>query len=173
MSFRQISRGPTVKTRPQRLSENRIALQWWANPTAPYLGILLGNRIARSIGIGSIGERVHFLLGEGHDVGLVGVERSAHGSWWCKVRGGTYSVFLDSEVSNQHFSLIPRIEVDHADITLRGNTVFFRIPDSVRKPAKLSGGGDQRVGLSHSADHSHDKSSVYFNRGDISKSGAQ
>lgn len=132
MTFVQINRGPKIKGKPQRVAKDQLTLKWWANPTAPYLGIAIGEKIARAIGIIDFSQRVEFLMGVGDDAGKAAIRNSASGSWWCRVRGGEYCVFLDSEVSNRYFALFPRVEIQTSAIEVQGDTVTFSLPDFVR-----------------------------------------
>lgn len=137
MSFTQINRGPKIKVKTLKPGEREVALKWWANPTAPFLGISLGITIAWSIGIRHLSERVEVLIGKDEDAGKVRIRRTATGSWWCRVRGGEYCVFLDSEVSMQLFALFAGVEIQSSGIEVRDDAVTFVIPSA----AKLVPGG--------------------------------
>lgn len=139
MTFTQLNRGPTIKRKMPKPGDREVALKWWANPTAPFLGISLGMAIAWSIGVRHMSERVEILVGEGEDSGKIMIRRAENGSWWCRVRGGEYCVFLDSEVSLRHFALFAGVEIQSSDVEVRNDAVTFAIPPAAKL---LSGGGN-------------------------------
>lgn len=133
MTFKQVSRGPTIKQKAQRVADHQIALKWWAHPTAPFIGIAIGGSIAHSIGIIRCTERVDFLFGQGDDAGKVGIRRSDDGCWLCRVRGNEYCVFLDSNTSGKYFALFPRIEIAQRNILIERHAVYFTMPEFARR----------------------------------------
>jgi len=133
MSFVQLNRGPKVKVKARRVADGEIALKWWANPTAPFLGIAIGEDIARAIGIISYSQRVDLLIGEGEDAGKLCIRKAENGSWWFRIRGHQRVVFLDSDVSQKHFAMFPGDALQSSGIQFSAGAVTFDIPASARK----------------------------------------
>lgn len=137
MTFTQLNRGPTIKLKMPKPGDREVALKWWANPTAPFLGISLGATIAWSLGIRHLTDRVDVLIGEGEDAGKIRIKQSENGSWLCRVRGGEYCVFLTSEVSLARFAMFPGAKIQSCGIEFRDRQVTFPIPTA----AQLVSGG--------------------------------
>jgi hypothetical protein len=128
MSFQRIFRQPHIKAKPARVPDDGIALQWWANPTAPFLGIHIGHKLASSIRLFDHSQPIQVLLGEGADFGMLGLRRVERGDWWCRVRAGSWCAFLDSHISNEYFELFERRLISREAITVSEDAVYFHVP---------------------------------------------
>lgn len=132
MTFTPLIRGPKVKSSVVKPTDDEVGLKWRANPTAPFLEIAIGRYVAWAIGFRSFSECVHVLIGEGDDAGKVQIRRTEKGSWWCQVRGGRYTVFLDSDVSVARFAMFPGVQTQSTGIEMRDGAVAFPIPAAAR-----------------------------------------
>lgn len=135
MTFQPIHRDPPQKVKRMPVPSGGIVLHWWANPTAPFLGIHLGESLARAIGLCQFSHAVQMLIGSGEHAGKAAISNADRGSWTCRVRGGTWCVFLDSNASFEHFAIAERTVIESASIQVSGKTVEFQIPAAFRLKA--------------------------------------